>query len=131
MANVVIPEQHKADYKGVSKVDYTDHQRDPGYQKAVAAGQRNLRKMKFEDRGEEERYIKAVKSHPANTFGLPAFFPPLQVAPSFGFGEGKETDVMPCEHKWCRLSENGVYSCKYGHQFIKNSEGTTQWSALS
>lgn len=36
-------------------------------------------RLKFEDKGQEESYWKAVKANPANVPGLPPFAPPLEI----------------------------------------------------
>lgn len=125
MANFVIKESPP-------KIDPKRPESDPSYEMAKRAAAREAPKLKFEDRGQEEAYRKAVASNPANIFGLPAFYPPLQIQPSRGFGLGKEAETMPCGHQWIRKTENRVYSCRHGHEFIQTSEGeTTQWSQLS
>lgn len=56
---------------------------DPSWHKAYEKGQDIIRKgqLKFRDRGEEERYWKAVSANPGNVPGLPPFAPPLRIKP--------------------------------------------------
>lgn len=124
MANIIVPPDK-------IKIDPKRPESHPGFQKALADGKKQAKKLTFKDRGEEEWYNKAVRSNPNNVYGLPAFYPPLEITPSHGFGEGFSAETMPCGHAWKSKTENGVYGCKYGHSFIKAGKEDPKWSVLS
>ena len=51
----------------------------PDYKKALKVGEQRASKLKFESEGEKRDYEKAVKSNPNTIYGLPNFFPPMQI----------------------------------------------------
>ena len=133
MANIIIPPDRV-------KIDAKDPKSNPDYEFCKRSAARSAKKLKFANRGEEDQYNKAVAANPNNIYGLPAFYPPLQIAPSHGFGEGKPAEILPCGHPWCRVKVNDrfklIYSCRQGHEYYKKPlwggpQGETVWSALS
>ena len=61
------------------KLDPRDPKSDPGYERALKAGERRAPNMKFESEGERRDYERAVKSNPHNIYGLGSYFPPLRI----------------------------------------------------
>ncbi len=86
--------------------------------------------LKFDSEGHRKDYERAVSSNSRNIYGLPEFFPP-EVLKATGFGEGKDTDFLPCGHKWSRIVYNEgkdrtvtkVLKCKHGHAYTHNVNG--------
>lgn len=58
---------------------YDPEHTDPSWRSAYEVGQKRIKdgKLKFENRGEEERSWKEVNANPANVPGLAPFFPRL------------------------------------------------------
>ncbi len=67
--------------KGVTRVDPRRPETHPGYKDAVKYGRENLPHMRFENGAERRDYMKAVAANPNNVAGIPAFYPPLHMAP--------------------------------------------------
>lgn len=103
------------------KVDPKTPESHPDYKKSVNAGRRAMAAgdLTFNDRGDEERYWKAVKSNPNNVPGLPAFYPPLKLPKISGFGDGNPTEELPCGHRWVhkRYEPTKMFRCAYGHEY--------------
>jgi hypothetical protein len=117
---VIVKEgSHKIDPKNPAATD-------PKFKRRKDVGEQHWKngKMKFENDAQERDYLKKVESNPANQRGLPIFFPPLQIAPSHGFGDGCKTETLPCGKRWRKMlvrNNQIVYQCPDGHEFDGNN----------
>ncbi len=111
--------------KSEQRVDPKDPKTNPAYHKMLAKAEIGKANLKFENEAEERDYRKNIESNPNNVYGMPAFYPPLKIKPSCGFGEGRSTEILPCGHMWRTMGIRGneiFYRCAEGHEYNKKEE---------
>jgi hypothetical protein len=111
--------------KSEQRVDPKDPNTNPAYHKMLEKADMAKSHLKFENEADERDYRKSIEANPNNVYGLPAFYPPLKIKPSCGFGDGARTEKLPCGHSWRTMGIRGndvFYKCAYGHEYNRNEE---------
>jgi hypothetical protein len=94
-----------------------DPKRTPTYRKARAIAEQKYAAMTDTEKKESHRNMNMSDM---NLPGLPAFYPP-EILYATGIGDGEQTEMLECGHKWVsiKVTPEGerTYRCKYGHEY--------------